>query len=122
MSPILGIAPVYCVRSVEETSIWYVQHLGFETKYMGEDYAIISKDAHSIHLSEVKDENVLTVTANNFELFIEVGDEIDAYFDEVMKTSPQTQISAVADRPWGNREFHIKDPNGALIRVGRFGI
>lgn len=63
---------------------------------------------------------ILAVTANNIELFV-ACEEVDAYFQEVIGTNPQTQVNPVSDRAWGNREFHIKDPNGALLRIGKLG-
>lgn len=120
MTQIQGIAPIYCVRNIPETTTWYQTHLNFLIEFANDDYAIISKDGFSIHLMHQTNPEILAVTANNIEFFVSCND-IDTYFDEVMATKPKTQVNPLADRPWGNREFHIKDPNGALLRIGKLG-
>lgn len=116
MTPITRICPIYCVKNIIQTVKWYEAHLGFTTEFLSNSYAIISKDSSRIHLQSQSEPEILRITANNIELIIDVED-IESYSNEIMSTNPETQISPLALRPWGNQEMHIKDPNGALIRI-----
>lgn len=120
MPTLKSIAPIYCVSDLPATLDWYNTVLGLPTTFVTEDktYALVGKDNHVIHIQQVTDPEILKVTKNNIEFFLEVDDP-DTIYDKA-KATTKTQITELKTQPWGNYEFHIKDPDGALLRIGRY--
>ena len=48
-------------------------------------------------------------------LTVEVGD-VDAVYAEAVSGGYQI-VYPLTDEPWGVRRFHVKDPNGVVIKV-----
>ncbi len=117
---IRGISPVVPVRDVAAAAAFYGRHLGFETAFIASDssYAVVARDGQAIHLTACDDEQALHATANNIEIFVAVAD-IDRLWTAVEASEPPTQVRPLEDKPWGLREFHIKDPDGCLLRFGQ---
>ena len=44
-------------------------------------------------------------------------DDVDEYFERISKLGADV-IEPPADRPWGVREMHVRDPNEHVIRFG----
>ena len=120
MPTVKSLAPIYCVSDMKTTLEWYQTVLGFETSFVTEDhsYALVTRDGHNIHLQQNADPTIQNVTANHIEFFMEVDDPDPVY--EQAKSTTKTKITELKTQPWGNYEFHIKDPDGALLRIGRY--
>ena len=116
-----AICPVIPVRDVEVSAAFYARHLGFKTVFVAEDrsYAVVARDGQAIHLTDAsQSEAALRATANNISFYIET-ENLDALWAEVEASQPPTRIRAPEDKPWGVREFHILDHDGALLRFGQ---
>ncbi|NNE96925.1 MAG: VOC family protein [Acidimicrobiales bacterium] len=95
-------------------SIGFYERLGFGVESYDEGYAWVKHDGRELfHLAHVAD---LDVDANRAAGYFHVRD-----VDEVnTRWSRETEaVSALADQPWGMREFAIKDPSNNLLRVGQ---
>lgn len=114
-----SIAPIIAVRDSLAAAAFYSKHLGFGLEFIMPDdsYAVLSLQGQHIHLTQTDDESALKATANNATYFIAVTG-IDAYWAEVEASKPPTKVNPLETKPWGVREFHILDLDGALIRVG----
>ena len=119
MAQFKSVSPIYGVRDTDKTSKWYRDVLGFDVVYKKVDgsYVVVARDGCPIHLLRQVRRDILAVTAHNIEFYVEVED-VDAVYQQALKCSDGSEISAIEDRAWGMREFQVKDPDGALLRIG----
>lgn len=116
------ISPVIPVADVPASADFYCRHLGFTLDFMTDDetYALVERDGQALHLTGGADEAALKATRNNISMLILV-DDVDALWRAVAATAPPTKTRPPEDKPWGVREFHILDLDGALLRFGTDG-
>lgn len=113
------ISPVLPVADVRASVEFYVRHLGFVLDFIVDDdsYALVERDGQALHLTGPADAQGLAAMRNNISMLILV-DDVDALWAEVTSTDPPTKTRPPEDMPWGVREFHILDLDGALLRFG----
>ena len=113
------IAPIIPVADVGASAAFYRDVLGFEVDFVMEDntYAVLRLEGHEIHLTGPCDEAALQATRNNISIYLWV-DGIEDFHAAISTANKQTKMTPVEDRPWGMREFHMYDLDGALIRIG----
>lgn len=117
---IIGSAPIIAVPNVQETIDYYTEKLGFEliAKVMEPPvYGMVQRDGFQLHFG--KSENFSPNNKHRDDLpdFILWIPEIDIYFGEV-KQKGVTIVTPITQRPYGSREFIIKDLNGYHILIG----
>ena len=103
---LLSVAPRFVVRDLEQALAFYGQ-LGFQTTYHDEDFAIVERDGVALHLNYSPDppkgHSVCWVAVTN----------IDALYQHYLPTNAvQSSLEA---KPWGLKEFFIRDPFRNLI-------
>lgn len=113
------ISPILPVADVRAAADFYCRHLGFEIQFIMDDesYAVVVRDDQAVHLTGPADEAALTATRTNMSMFLWV-DDCDAAWEAVAATAPATKTRPPEEMPWGVREFHILDLDGALLRFG----
>ena len=99
------------VRDVMATAAFYRDVLGFAWDFGDETYAVVWRDNSAIHF--VKDE----CSPHGVHLFQWVKD-VDAYYKELVDRGA-TVATPPADRPYGIREFNVRDINGVTIVFGQ---
>jgi uncharacterized glyoxalase superfamily protein PhnB len=114
-TPILGkLSPLIPAGSdVEATLAFYVQHLGFTTKYkQGEptEMAIIQRDAVEIFLCRNADRYVAEQTS--FRLHVQHVEQLYREYQAQGVIHPNGQLTT---KPWDTQEFAILDPAGVCI-------
>ncbi|MGB1287539.1 MAG: GNAT family N-acetyltransferase [Aggregatilineales bacterium] len=110
------IEPVLHVKDVTESAHFYRDKLGFEIDFFYGDppnYSIVSRgdwsgNLMSIHLSQSAEPHEINPTGH-FIVFMDSG--IDALYERYRDNGVDI-ISIPANKPWGMREFIIKDING----------
>jgi len=115
MATISNLTPMIpTAGDVKGATAFYVDTLGFKISYKDDGMAIVKRDGVTIMLTDFDDEHV----AANIALRIAV-DNVQELFDELSgKNLPAFQstsgasISKLEDKPWGTREFAVKDPAG----------
>ena len=96
-----------------DAAVEFYRGLGLTLDRFSDRYAMVLIDGHeNIHL-EVHDG--LDVTANRAAVYLNIPD-VDEWHDRLRSNG--ADVSAVADEPWGMREFRLKDPWGNTIRIG----
>lgn len=97
-----------------DVSILFYQALGFTlaARYDTENYAIVYRDGAELHLWLTQDRHV----AENSGCYLHV-DDADVLWRE-WRNRDIPRLSMPEDKAWGQREFHVLDPSGNLIRVG----
>lgn len=117
---IIGSASQLVVLNVVETAEYYRDIFGFVIIGYALNppvYAMVQRDGFQIHFA--KGEKIVT----NEELRKETTDlilwvpEIDAFYKE-LKASNADIVMEITQRPYGSREFIIRDCNGYKILIG----
>ena len=104
-------APVLHVANVEATAAFYRDVLGFTFDFGDAAYAVVWRDNSAIHF--VRDAG----NPQGVPLFQWLKD-VDAYFNEVVGRGAQVSAPP-SDRPYGIREFGVRDINGVAIVFGQ---
>ena len=115
---IYKVVPFLPVKDLKETINYYRDYLGFSNEWFWEDTdAGISRDElrllfnrNPMHAEKVNSPN------QSLEVCWFV-DSVDEFYREYRDKGVQI-VSEPENKPWGIREFTIKDINGYWIRVG----
>ena len=92
----------------------FVEGLRFQVLYRDDDMAVVARDGAKAYLVQSPEFAV----KDRPELAIET-DAIDAIFQEVSSHAPQLlhpNSKAVTLRPWGAREFAVRDKTDVCVR------
>ena len=113
--PILGnLSPLIPAGSdVDATLAFYVQKLGFTTKYtQGKptEMAIVTRDAVEIFLCRNDDRYVAEQTS--FHIHVQHVEQLYGEYQAQGVIHPNGQLTM---KPWGTQEFAILDPAGVCI-------
>jgi hypothetical protein len=105
--------PVLASLNIAESCKFYLQHLGFcEVVYQDDAYLIVRRDAMEVHFWLAGD----AIHPQHTSCYVRGGQVAALYEEYVAGGVPG--LSAFEDKPWGMREFHLKDLHGNLLRFG----
>ncbi len=112
----IAIVPV---RDVAATVRFYADVLGFTPASVpdGETFATVRRDGAAIHLLQADDDQALHATAHNISMHVWVRG-LDALYRTLkpkLDALPKGRVRPPFNRPYGVREFHVKDPDGCLL-------
>jgi len=112
----VGLAPVFVVRDIGASVAWYRDRLGFEIAFVyGEPafYAGVCRGEATIHLqaASATKRQPGQSAANIFTA------DVDAYYAEIEQRYA-TAETPPDDRPYGMRDFDIRDPDGNSLCFG----
>jgi catechol 2,3-dioxygenase-like lactoylglutathione lyase family enzyme len=109
------IHPKLPMRNKEETKTYY-QQLGFTVSADYGDYLIIQKDAIEIHFFAFAALDPLT---NYGQVYIRTN-EIDTLYQSFLEKGVVIHPNApLAEKPWGQKEFALLDPDHNLLTFGQ---
>ncbi len=103
--------PVLHVADVQATATFYRDILGFTWDYGDDDYCVVWRDNSAIHF--VKGDT----QPAGVHLFQWVKNA-DAMHDEVKEAGGAIAVE-IGDRPYGIRDFSVRDPNGVDVVFGQ---
>jgi len=109
--------PILPSRDLEETLDFY-RSLGFAVIYEQRDpepYAVLRKGQLELHFFELMH---LDARDNSHGAYLRVSDAQAVHDELSSKVHGPARLHDIADRPWGMREFALRDPSGNLLRVG----
>ena len=102
----LSVAPRFVVSDMEKALAFYGQ-LGFQTTYHDEHFAIVARDEVNLHFNcypeSPKSHAVCWIAVTN----------IDALYQQYLPTNAVQ--STPEAKPWGLKEFFLRDPFGNLL-------
>ncbi len=87
----------------------YEQRFGFAVAMQMSDYAIVERDGAAIHLFEDRARKHSPVGIHVF------TPDLDALYTE-LRESGASITQGIETKPWGNREFRVKDEFGNVIK------
>lgn len=113
-----NISPKLPMRNKQNTKDFYTAKLGFvlfgAANYEG--YLMLKKDNIQLHFFEFKD---LNPEENYGQVYIRTN-TIDALYQSFLTNNvPIHPNGALQNKPWGQKEFSILDPDNNLITFGQ---
>ena len=117
---ITTIATQVRVADLERALQFYIQTLGFEEEFRFSDFYVgIRAGGTSLHLKKVdtRDPSIAFVQeGDHLHLYIRVTD-LEAAFQQL--EGKAEIVYSITTKPWGDREFTIRDPDGHTIYVAQ---
>jgi catechol 2,3-dioxygenase-like lactoylglutathione lyase family enzyme len=104
-------APVLHVPNVRAAVDYYRDVLGFISDFGDDDYAVVWRDNSAVHFAKGNG------NPSGVHLFQWVRD-VDSYYKEVRRRGAVIAVEP-EDRPYGVRDFTVRDPNGVSIIFGQ---
>ena len=99
---------------------FYQRCLGFKMTYQADNYAFLRHGGAGLRLLECPANADGTALGHNQSFYIDVAD-IDALYAQLkpaLDLLPDGRVRAPFDQPYGQREFHVLDEDGALVFFG----
>jgi uncharacterized glyoxalase superfamily protein PhnB len=111
MAKLERIAPELPAANIENALAYYEKKLGFKValRLPGNEYAIVERDHVAIHLFVDGSSKPSSVGVHIF------TSELDQLFRE-LQTSGAVIAQPIERKPWGNREFRIRDEFGNELK------
>lgn len=104
------------MRNKDQTLAYYTNQLGFNLLSDFGDYLIIRKDDVEIHFFEFKKLNPKT---NYGQIYFRT-DSIDVLYEELIANKTTIHPNGpLENKPWGQREFSLLDPDNNLLTFGQ---
>jgi catechol 2,3-dioxygenase-like lactoylglutathione lyase family enzyme len=114
MKELQKAAPILASLKMDETMDFYVNRLGFNAGWHDPNYGIVSRDRVTLHFWKTDDR----IHPENTGCYLYVSG-VDDWYEEMRAAGVVHPNGALADRPWGMREFAILDVHGNLLRIGQ---
>ena len=113
---VLDVTPILSVRDMAEAIAFY-QGAGFTTREYepGGGYTFVHYDDDSVFDLDLAEQS-LDAATNAAGCYVIVPD-VDDWHSRL--TAAGLPVTALADQPWGMREFTITDPSGNHLRIGQ---
>ena len=120
MHKIHQITPFLHVPSMKDALAFFCGLLGFELKHRHDDYAYIELDGCGLRLLE---EPTRTMTADGkarVTVYIDVADvdTLHAKLSPALSALPPDHVEPLRDRPYNQREFQVRMPDGDWLNFG----
>ena len=106
-------APVLLVPDVPATAAFYRQILGFKSDPGSEtpEYTVVWRDNAALHFAQGEH------SPTGVRLFFWVRD-VNALYEDVVRRGIAIDVP-IGTRPYGIRDFSIRDPNGVVVVLGQ---
>src|SRR5690606_9883228 len=100
----------------KETRDYYTR-LGFSLKSDYGDYLIMSLDGVELHFFSFP---TLVPTKSDFMVYFRIDDDILSVYNRFQERGIAIHPNGeLEDKPWGQKEFAMIDPNGTLLTFGQ---
>lgn len=111
--------PTLPSRSLADTLAFY-QRLGFTGQILGlGHYAILTRGSVELHFFTHPGLRPAESSAGCYIRVTDVDGLYAAFLAAQLPAQGIPRLDALADKPWGMREFAVVDPDGNLLRIGR---
>jgi catechol 2,3-dioxygenase-like lactoylglutathione lyase family enzyme len=116
-SKMTGGRYVLAVRSLPKSVDFYKNKLGFTTMWEGEGWHFLFRDNVKIMIGECADEVPASeIGDHSYFAYLEI-ENINDFYKECKSNGLQV-LSAIENKPWGQREFSIRTIDGHRISFG----
>lgn len=113
-----SVHPKLPMRDKAATQTYYVETLGFQQvdNDAYDEYLIVGKENIELHFFLFR---ALDPTENYGQVYIRT-DDIDSLYRTMLDSGVAIHPNgALQTRPWGQREFHLLDPDHNLLTFGQ---
>lgn len=120
MSKTYQITPLLHVRDLREALEFFCNTLGFELKFRERNYAYVEFEGHGLRMLEEPERNLTPDGKARVTVYIDVSD-VDAVFARLapaLSALPTDCVEPLMDKPWSQREFQVRMPDGDWLNVG----
>lgn len=104
------------MRQKAQTLDFYIQQLGFELLADYGDYILVKKEQVELHFFQYKD---LDPATNYGQVYIRTNNIQQLYQDLLERKVPIHPNSPLQQKPWGQWEFALLDPDHNLLTFGQ---
>jgi catechol 2,3-dioxygenase-like lactoylglutathione lyase family enzyme len=121
MTSVYQITPFLHVPDLEAALSFFCDTLPFEVKYRESNYAYIELADCGLRLLE-EPHRVLTADGKSrVSVYIDVSnvDELHAQLREALDKLPPDRVEPVMNKPWKQREFQLRLPDGDWLVFGQ---
>jgi catechol 2,3-dioxygenase-like lactoylglutathione lyase family enzyme len=113
--PWQSLAPNLPVPDVPAAQEWYRRVLGLDVNWIWEDdFGSVGRDSVEIFLYESDSPKAVVCS-----LFVDIAN-LDALYEWCRELGAEI-VSELERKPWGLREFSVRDPGGNVLRIGGVG-
>lgn len=113
---LLDVIPKLPMRNTLRTKDFYITQLGFELQGDYGNYLLFKKEGIELHFFEFE---LLNTNENYGQVYIRVND-IDKLYNQLIEDSvPIHPNGKLEDKPWGQKEFSLLDPDHNLLTFGQ---
>lgn len=100
----------------QETRDYYAR-LGFSLRSDYGNYLIMSLDGVELHFFSFPD---LVPAKSDFMIYLRIDEDIEGVYQGFQERGiPIHPNGELEDKPWGQKEFAMIDPNGTLLTFGQ---
>ncbi|MEK6233557.1 MAG: VOC family protein [Planctomycetales bacterium] len=112
-----AVCPVLATRNVMETARWYRDVLGFQidNQWSSDDWAMLWADDSQLFL---RLDPEVAAKAEGQQVLIAAPD-VDAVYER-HKAKRANIVSPLENKPWGPREYTVKDPSRYHLRFQKW--
>lgn len=112
------ITPFVCCSDLSGAIEFYVATLDFIVGYQADNYAFLRRDDVALRLIEGGSSEDIAQRQHSF--YIDVQDLDDLYQDmkPALDQLSDHRVRAPLNQDYGQREFHVLDPDGNLVFFG----
>lgn len=101
----------------QQTIDYYVNQLGFILRSDYGDYVITSLEGAELHFFSYP---TLVPGKSDFMIYLRMNGDIEVMYQTLQKKGVAIHPNGkLTDKPWGQKEFAIIDPNGTLLTFGQ---
>jgi len=109
---------VLAVKDLAIEAVYYLDKLGFERDFTAPGWEFLSFGEFKVMLGECADEMTAEETGNHSWFAHALVTNVDEVYAEFIERGA-TILSAIADKPWGIRDFTVVTPDGHRIVFGQ---
>lgn len=120
MPELLQVTPFVLCSDLQRQIEFYCQKLGFFCTFQADNYAYLKQGAVALRLLECPARADGKPMGGDMSFYIDT-DDVDQLYQNLRQglgdLAPQ-RVRAPFDQPYGQREFHVLDEDGALVFFG----
>lgn len=120
MKDIYQITPFLHVPNMQEALAFFCNVLTFELKFSESDYAYVELQGCGVRLLEEPRRKLTADGKARVTVYIDVADidALHARLSRALATLPPARVEPLMDKPYRQREFQVRMPDGDWMTFG----
>jgi catechol 2,3-dioxygenase-like lactoylglutathione lyase family enzyme len=120
MATIHQVTPFLHVPDLAQALAFFCDVLGFERRFAEGDYAYVELGGCGLRLLEEPTRRLTADGKSRVTVYIDVADidALHASLQAALATLPPDRVEPLMDRPWRQREFQVRMPDGDWLTFG----